>query len=376
MSSLITNTAASSAPEPRSQARGGEATEAPLEADVFTNLYLARLDLDAEAPVGPALPGGASLPNGGQTLPHDLTSEPLSVEDEALRMELAPEILMAWGAMQEGTRTARADTPSMRGEPLPMVFGRAHALLQTGASAIGQATQLPAEDFADPVWLRQDGLLPPASQSGTVSTPSVATALAAQIQLLQSRQNGQSIEDGQGGSLRASPMTAAEPNAQGQPANGGLPSLSLLNGPERALPALQIGTPLSQQAQWGEEVGNRIRWLVGNGLQSAELKMNPPQLGPIEVRVSIHKDQMSVTFHSSHAVVREALEEAAPRLREMMQGQGFASVDVDVSGQRTTGDDRQAPDYRGPALAATDSEESVTSIISGIDARGIIDFYA
>jgi hypothetical protein len=114
----------------------------------------------------------------------------------------------------------------------------------------------------------------------------------------------------------------------------------LLQGTERALPGWALATPLHQAQQWGDEVGQRIRWMVGNQVHAAELRINPPQLGPIEVRVSVQHDQMNITFLSQNALVRDALEDAIPRLRDMMNQQGYASVNVDVS-------QRQAPDERG-----------------------------
>jgi flagellar hook-length control protein FliK len=62
-----------------------------------------------------------------------------------------------------------------------------------------------------------------------------------------------------------------------------------------------------------------------------ELKLNPAHLGPIEVRVQMQNDQAQVSFVAQHGPVRDALEAALPRLREMFTAKGFNLVDVNVS---------------------------------------------
>ncbi|MCK7494372.1 MAG: flagellar hook-length control protein FliK [Comamonadaceae bacterium] len=73
--------------------------------------------------------------------------------------------------------------------------------------------------------------------------------------------------------------------------------------------------------------------MVNNRLQEAEIKVNPPDLGPLEVRVSLHHNQTNVTFFSHEAAVREVIESALPRLREMLDGQGINLNQAQVSDQ-------------------------------------------
>ena len=82
--------------------------------------------------------------------------------------------------------------------------------------------------------------------------------------------------------------------------------------------------------------------MVRDGVQSASLKLNPPELGWIEIKVSIVQDQASVHFHSANIHVRDALEAALPRLREQFQEQGLQLTQSDVSSQQQR--DRQTQD--------------------------------
>lgn len=91
-----------------------------------------------------------------------------------------------------------------------------------------------------------------------------------------------------------------------------------------------IDTPFRQPG-WNDSLGNRVVWMAGEKIEKAEIRLNPPTLGPIEVRVTMNGDQASVSFVSQNASVRDALEQAMPRLREMMGENGLSLADTDVS---------------------------------------------
>ncbi len=105
------------------------------------------------------------------------------------------------------------------------------------------------------------------------------------------------------------------------------------SGESKSLMQASINTPFSQQAAWGEEVGSRVKWMVSSQVQSAELKMNPSHLGPVEVKISVQNDQTTIHFSAQNGAVREALDSAMPRLREMLADNGVNLADVDVSDQ-------------------------------------------
>lgn len=149
---------------------------------------------------------------------------------------------------------------------------------------------------------------------------------------------------------------------------------------ERAMPAWSLNAPL-HHAQWGEEIGERVRWMIGQQLQMAELKITPPQLGTIEVRISMHKDQMSISFAAPSAAVREALEEAMPRLREMLSGSGYETVNVDVS-QHSLSQRRDTTPGSYAGAVGSGADEGDEAAVVGVTAlrtagaSGVIDIYA
>ena len=81
-------------------------------------------------------------------------------------------------------------------------------------------------------------------------------------------------------------------------------------------PVISINTPLGEQG-WAQEVGTRLRVLVEQGNQRAEIRLNPPELGSVEVKVVSDGERTNVTFFAQHSTTREALDAAMPRLREM-----------------------------------------------------------
>jgi flagellar hook-length control protein FliK len=104
--------------------------------------------------------------------------------------------------------------------------------------------------------------------------------------------------------------------------------------------AARVGTPV-----WDNQVGQRIVWMVAGKEQSATLTLNPPDLGPMQVVLSVNNDQATVTFTSAQPEVRAALENAMPRLREMLDESGVALSNASVSAGMP--DQRQAQGEAG-----------------------------
>ncbi|MEI7843574.1 MAG: flagellar hook-length control protein FliK [Gallionellaceae bacterium] len=93
-----------------------------------------------------------------------------------------------------------------------------------------------------------------------------------------------------------------------------------------------INTPITQP-KWGEEFNEKVTWLANKNEQSAELHLNPPELGPMDVVLKVSGDQATAFFTSPHAAVREAIEHALPKLREMMAESGIMLGNATVNDQ-------------------------------------------
>jgi flagellar hook-length control protein FliK len=123
--------------------------------------------------------------------------------------------------------------------------------------------------------------------------------------------------------------------------------------------------------------------MVGNKLQGAEIRLNPAHLGPMEVRVQIQNDQASISFTAQHGLVREALEAAIPRLREMLGESGLQLNNVTVSDQSLAEQRRQEAQssFAGRSAAGTGEEmaqeEALLLAVTPLrEGAGTIDYFA
>jgi flagellar hook-length control protein FliK len=96
--------------------------------------------------------------------------------------------------------------------------------------------------------------------------------------------------------------------------------------------SLSIDMPVTHKA-WADDFSQKIVWVATQHGQSAELHLNPPQLGPLDVLIKVNGDQATALFTSSHAVVRDAIEQALPKLREMLADNGIMLSNASVSDQ-------------------------------------------
>ena len=117
--------------------------------------------------------------------------------------------------------------------------------------------------------------------------------------------------------------------------------------------------------------------MVSQGIQQAEIRLDPPELGHMLVKVQVHGDQTQVQFHVTQSQTRDVVEQAIPRLRELLQEQGMQLVDSHVSqgdqGQRREGGFGEAGGSSGGNVDDFSAEEldlglnQATSLNSGID---------
>ncbi|MBI3562456.1 MAG: flagellar hook-length control protein FliK [Gammaproteobacteria bacterium] len=151
--------------------------------------------------------------------------------------------------------------------------------------------------------------------------------------------------------------------------------------PDQAVGSLAV--PLDHP-QWANQLGEGVRWMTQQHIQQADLHLNPPDLGLLEVRIQLHSDQANITFCSPHAPVRDAVEHAIPRLRDMLGDTGIQLGDVNVSQQSLS--QHQHPAERFSAgidgrqnlgRAGTDPAEipAVTTVLPRYG-RGLVDLYA
>ena len=146
---------------------------------------------------------------------------------------------------------------------------------------------------------------------------------------------------------------------------------------------VQVGHPGMSEA-----VVDKVMWLSSQNLKSAEIQLDPAELGRLEVRIELNKDQAAqVTFVSANANVRDQLEGQAHRLRELFAQQGMNQLDVNVSDQSMArgsqgGGEEGQRRSAGRGFGGSRDEEAIGGVSeirtpsSGAAPRGLVDYYA
>jgi len=94
-----------------------------------------------------------------------------------------------------------------------------------------------------------------------------------------------------------------------------------------------INTPV-RHPQWGQALSQRVVLMANQKIQEAKIMLNPEKLGPVQIKLHMDKDQMvHVSMHATHQVTRDAMENAIPKLKEMLGEAGIDFGGVDVGDQ-------------------------------------------
>ncbi|MDO9189005.1 MAG: flagellar hook-length control protein FliK [Sulfurimicrobium sp.] len=148
-------------------------------------------------------------------------------------------------------------------------------------------------------------------------------------------------------------------------------------------PAATLHAPVGASG-WGDALGQRVVWMAGQQTQVAELRLNPAHLGPMEVRLSVNNDQITAIFVSHQPAVREAIEAAMPRLREMLADSGLSLGSATVSSdslpqQQSSGREGSSGSSRSSDFSGIGNMHSSLIAGGGVSLRagsGMVDLFA
>ncbi|MGK2940765.1 MAG: flagellar hook-length control protein FliK [Immundisolibacter sp.] len=131
------------------------------------------------------------------------------------------------------------------------------------------------------------------------------------------------------------------------------------------------------------ELGNRLIWLVNQGVQEARLQLNPRELGPIEVRLGFSDGAAQVSFNVQHAGTAAAVQQSLPQLRELLAQQGLQLGQAAVFQQNAGNADqteqqasRQGWTGGGGVAHGLGGEDLPPVTAAYVIGRGLIDAYA
>lgn len=145
--------------------------------------------------------------------------------------------------------------------------------------------------------------------------------------------------------------------------------------------AAAFPTPLPlHDRRFAESLGNRVQWLAEQGGGEVRLRLAPEGLGPVEIRLQLDGERVDLAMHAVQAETRQALEQALPRLREMLAQNGLQLGQADVGqGQGQTPQDGERKAAAAASVAAGVGDATAGPLLQVEAPRrgnGLLDLYA
>lgn len=334
---------------------GSETVQQLLAGAALPNEAAADLVLLASGEVAPQAPNTADASTGTPTPP--------------------PEAMLALGMLPELAKPAPAAAPDTPADPTdalavaldtrggrPGIAPQSDAAAETskarpGQAALGQSTQI--------------GVATAPGSESTSESVSTAAAAAFSEKLAAARQSDPARAGERVAELMNHPGMRAAVHAAAAEA------VPFAADPAASRLAPAVGTPA-----WGQALGDKLVWMASGAQQTASLTLNPPNLGPLQVVLDVKNDQATASFYAAQPEVRQALESALPRLREMMTEAGIQLGQATVSADTPRQNDSQEHQAQRLASERAGADSSGLATPSGLAVpvaragRGLVDTFA
>ncbi|MFC0135040.1 hypothetical protein CR105_19075 [Massilia eurypsychrophila] len=281
----------------------------------------------AAAPVTDPLAAAAALAALKKaSAPIEYSTEPVKLDSTALSETLAGAALPAAdgktlsfkevAAAVDGAAARMMDAPAP--EPLKVDLALQRGAVDADATAVADKAPASLTPLAAVATQGDGEAVPAMTKAEPALAPTMVKVDAAAPRAREGAVDITAIKEP--AAVAAAPVSAPVQQASQVMAQG----VNAANPGERI--AARVGTP-----GWDNQVGQKIVWMVAGKEQSATLTLNPPDMGPMQVVLSVTNDQATVSFTAAQPEVRQALENAMPKLREMMSENGISLGNASVS---------------------------------------------
>ncbi len=385
-------------PEPR------VAAPQPVKAPNFANLL--RQTRAATAPVKPpepAAPDAAAEPapadEGTPTAsPNALLRNRTAGADKSQRAATKPPAKTAphdgeAEATEPGKRSSDSPTTADTNPLLAQLLSHLHRPIDTGAEKLGRGTDASNDEAAGTqegaalaLQTRANGT----TGNGRDSADSGQASLAAAADASAQRSDAAALIE----SASAEAKTSRNPDALPTPidASAATPSAassfaaSVASAAQRPAEAMTvaISTPVAAP-DFSQVLGVQLSVLAKDGIQHAELHLNPADMGPVSVQIELNGTQAHIDFGADVAATRHAIEAGLPELASALRDAGFTLSGGGVS-QHSRGGSEPGGDGDGPARrngrantaigAAGDGAASASNALRRQGSLGGLDLYA
>ena len=318
-----------------------------------------------------------------------------SAPDDGAGPETSTQALLDLAAWVSGLALPPTACPAPSGSlppqgDAPISAGPANAEI---AAVTGQAAQRTWNGWPDADAARADAALqaPGAASAGEAAAARVAPPRDPAAAAALTRHAAADATDTQAGAeaaLQSFGRNAPTRPQEGLPDNGAR-ATALPMAVASLVPAAAWATPSTPQAdlavppgarEFAPALGAQLAVLVRDGIEHAQLRLNPAELGPIDVRITLDGTQAQVDFAAAHAGTRQALQEAVPVLAGALRESGLTLSGGGVFEQPREPRGEARPDGpRGAAAADAGARDSApaSSVLPRLPrARGVVDLYA
>jgi flagellar hook-length control protein FliK len=179
----------------------------------------------------------------------------------------------------------------------------------------------------------------------------------------------------------AAPATSTDSTSQSSPDLAALGSLtaavstSPTTTPTGATHNLAMNAPVGSSS-FAKELGQQVTWLSGQDVKQAQIRLNPQDLGPLDVKVSVEHGRVDVSFMTQHPATTAAVQQGLDQLNQMLGGQGLSLGHATV-GQHAQQQFTQQGQQAQASSSANDEAVADTPIAAATRiAVGLVDAFA
>ncbi|AIN18018.1 flagellar hook-length control FliK family protein [Yersinia rochesterensis] len=126
------------------------------------------------------------------------------------------------------------------------------------------------------------------------------------------------------------------------------------NSAEVAAPRVESQLTLAaNQKEWSQQLhnvlGERLQMQVENKVQHATIRLDPPDMGKIDISVHMEGGKLQVHINASQGDVYRALQQSCAELRQTLTGQNSTAVEVQISANSQQQQQRQQQNQQAHA---------------------------
>ncbi|MBW3759438.1 flagellar hook-length control protein FliK [Aeromonas jandaei] len=359
--------------------------------------------------VGPDSEMDSAVPlnkgQAAQTTPAQGQSEALKTFHEGLRQADGTAQNGSQGGAQGDGKSAGQQTTA-DSNPAPTAQSAREGAATAPVSVTTQSAQAPAPASAEPVMVAPQQVLAQVESQGPQAPLSTISAGIQQMEAAGAsslRKSAQiDVKPKVDSANQSAPVAeAASESSQSQSVQHSQNSQPQVQVAENRTPSAAEGAQRREPQNLPHlklagqeapaELHQKVNLMLADKLQQAEIQLDPIGLGKMKIQIQIDaSSQASVHFVVQHGQTREMLEQAMPRLRDMLAGQGIQLGQTQVQhqsqqqqqqGQATSGGQGQQGQSGGQSGSGRGQEtgdvttSTLNVLVESTNGSGI-DFYA